>query len=96
MNIAADKISCKALDVTGAEIRIEQDKKNWVEYSQLIAGVMSKRMAELGFTQLMLAEKMNCTQQYISKILKGKKEYVTGDYMQNRECIRHRDYQKSK
>ena len=69
MNIAADKISCKALDVTGAEIRIEQDKKNWVEYSQL----MSKRMAELGFTQLMLAEKMNCTQQYISKILKGKK-----------------------
>lgn len=70
MNIAADKISCKALDVTGAEIRIEQ---NWVEYSQLIAGVMSKRMAELGFTQLMLAEKMNCTQQYISKILKGKK-----------------------
>lgn len=73
MNIAANKISCKALDVTGAEIRIEQDKKNWVEYSQLIAGVMSKRMAELGFTQLMLAEKMNCTQQYISKILKGKK-----------------------
>jgi ribosome-binding protein aMBF1 (putative translation factor) len=73
MNIAADKISCKALDVTGAEIRIEQDKKNWVEYSQLIAGVMSKRMTELGFTQLMLAEKMNCTQQYISKILKGKK-----------------------
>lgn len=73
MNTAADKISCKALDVTGSEIRIEQDKKNWVEYSQLIAGVMSKRMAELGFTQLMLAEKMNCTQQYISKILKGKK-----------------------
>jgi ribosome-binding protein aMBF1 (putative translation factor) len=73
MNIAADKIPCKALDVTGAEIRIEQDKKNWVEYSQLIAGVMSKRMVELGFTQLMLAEKMNCTQQYISKILKGKK-----------------------
>ena len=73
MNTAADKISCKALDVTGSEIRIKQDKKNWVEYSQLIAGVMSKRMAVLGFTQLMLAEKMNCTQQYISKILKGKK-----------------------
>ena len=77
MNTAADKISCKALDVTGSEIRIEQDKKNWVEYSQLIAGVMSKRMAELGFTQLMLAEKMNCTQQYISKILKGKKNMLT-------------------
>ena len=28
---------------------------------------------ELGLTQQMLAEKMNCTQQYISKVLKGKK-----------------------
>ena len=26
-----------------------------------------------GLTQQMLAEKMNCTQQYISKVLKGKK-----------------------
>ena len=30
-------------------------------------------MTELGLTQQMLAEKMNCTQQYISKVLKGKK-----------------------
>ena len=29
-------------------------------------------MKELGMTQKMLAEKMNCTQQYISKILKGR------------------------
>ena len=43
------------------------------EYSQLIATAMSKRMTELGLTQQMLAEKMNCTQQYISKVLKGKK-----------------------
>ena len=28
---------------------------------------------ELGMTQRMLAEKMNCTQQYISKMLKGQK-----------------------
>ena len=33
---------------------------------------MSARMKELGMTQKMLAEKMNCTQQYISKILKGR------------------------
>ena len=50
-----------------------QDKKDWAEYSQLIAAAMSKRMTELGLTQQMLAEKMNCTQQYISKVLKGKK-----------------------
>ncbi len=33
---------------------------------------MSKRMSELGLSQRMLAEKMNCTQQYISK-MKGQK-----------------------
>lgn len=38
-----------------------------------IAVLMSRRMSELGMTQRMLAEKMNCTQQYISKMLKGQK-----------------------
>lgn len=52
---------------------VKQDKKDWMEYSQSIAASMSKRMSELGLTQQMLAEKMNCTQQYISKVLKGKK-----------------------
>lgn len=33
---------------------------------------MYSRMKELGITQKELAEKMNCTQQYISKILKGR------------------------
>ena len=32
-----------------------------------------KTESELGMTQRMLAEKMNCTQQYISKMLKGQK-----------------------
>ena len=30
------------------------------------------RMEELGMTQRALAEKMNCTQQYVSKVLKGR------------------------
>lgn len=34
---------------------------------------MSKRMAELGLTQRMLAEKMDCSQQYVSNVLKGEK-----------------------
>lgn len=37
----------------------------------MIANIMSARMKKLGMTQKILAEKMNCTQQYISKILKG-------------------------
>ena len=37
----------------------------------ILANIMSARMKDLGMTQKMLAEKMNCTQQYISKILKA-------------------------
>ena len=73
MNTTTDKMPCEALGAVSHETNAKQDKKDWAEYSQLIAATMSKRMADLGLTQQMLAEKMNCTQQYISKVLKGKK-----------------------
>lgn len=73
MNTTTDKMPCEDLEAEKHETDTKQDKKDWVEYSQLIAAAMSKRMAELGLTQQMLAGKMNCTQQYISKVLKGKK-----------------------
>ena len=52
---------------------MEQEVKDWEKYSRRIVLAMSKIMAELGMTQQMLAEKMNCTQQYVSKVLKGQK-----------------------
>lgn len=52
---------------------MEQEVKDWEKYSRQIVLAMSKRMAELVMTQQMLAEKMNCTQQYVSKVLKGQK-----------------------
>ena len=52
---------------------MEQEVKDWEKYSRQIVLAMSERMAELGMTQQMLAEKMNCTQQYVSKVLKGQK-----------------------
>lgn len=55
------------------KVKMQQNKKEWLRYSQGIAAIMSKRMAELGLTQRMLAKKMDCTQQYISNVLKGKK-----------------------
>ena len=55
------------------EVTMRHDAKDWTQYSQGIAAIMSKRMAELGLTQRMLADKMNCTQQYISNVLKGEK-----------------------
>lgn len=57
--------------VQNAETQMSQEEKSWFNHSQMIANIMSARMKELGMTQKMLAEKMNCTQQYISKILKG-------------------------
>ena len=57
--------------IQNAETQIKKKKKSWFNHSQMIANIMSARMKELGMTQKILAEKMNCTQQYISKILKG-------------------------
>lgn len=45
--------------------------KSWLRYSQRIAMMMLDRMEELGFTQKSLATKMGCSQQYISRVLKG-------------------------
>ena len=52
-----------------AEWRIAN--KSWLRYSQRIAMMMLDRMDELGLTQKSVAEKMGCSQQYISRVLKG-------------------------
>lgn len=73
MNTTTDKTLSVSSMQKAQEMKREQDIKDWAQYSQWIAAAMSKRMSELGLTQKMLAEKMGCTQQYISKVLKGKK-----------------------
>ena len=47
------------------------ENKAWLRYSQAIAMIVLDAMEETGLTQKALAEKMGCSQQYISKILKG-------------------------
>lgn len=54
------------------EANKRRENKRWLAYSQEIAMFLHDKMEELGMTQKALAEKMNCTQQYISRILKGK------------------------
>ena len=44
---------------------------SWLQYSQKIAVKILLRMKQTGLTQQALAERMNCTQQYVYKILKG-------------------------
>ena len=46
--------------------------RGWLRYSQYVAIRMLSRMDELHLTQTALAERMGCSQQYISKVLKGK------------------------
>lgn len=53
-----------------AEERIAN--KTWLRYSQKIAMMMLEKMEQLGMNQKQLAERMNCSQQYVSRILKGK------------------------
>lgn len=45
--------------------------KSWLRYSQQIAMMMLDKMDELNMTQKKLAELMGCSQQYVSKVLKG-------------------------
>lgn len=52
-----------------AEERIAN--KPWLRYSQFVAMMMFDRMEEIGLNQRGLAERMRCSQQYVSKILKG-------------------------
>lgn len=52
----------------------EYRRKNarWLLYSAMISLCVKARMEEVGMTQVALAEKMGCTQQHVSMILKGK------------------------
>ena len=47
------------------------ENKSWLRYSQRIAMMMLDKMEELGLTQKSLAERMGCSQQYVSRVLKG-------------------------
>ena len=49
-----------------------ETNKSWLRHSQNIAMLMLDRMEELGMSQKQLAEKMNCSPQYISKVLRGR------------------------
>lgn len=54
------------------EAEWRRDNWSWLQHSQIISVKVLLQMKQLGLTQKALAERMNCTQQYVSKILKGK------------------------
>ena len=54
------------------EAEWRRENASWLRHSQQIAVKVLLKMKELHLTQNALAERINCTQQYVSKILKGK------------------------
>ena len=48
-----------------------RDNCRWLRYSSAIAISVRQRMKELGITQVALADKLGCTQQHVSMLLKG-------------------------
>lgn len=48
-----------------------RDNWHWLQHSYQIAIKMRAKMKEIGMTQKELANKLGCTQQYVSMLLKG-------------------------
>ena len=53
------------------EAEWRRDNWSWLQHSQRIAAKVLLQMKQQGLTQTALAERLGCTQQYVSKILKG-------------------------
>lgn len=68
-----------------AEWRIAN--KSWLRYSQHIAMLMLDKMEELGMTQKKLSELMGCSQQYISKVLKGQENLSLETLSKIERCL---------
>lgn len=53
------------------EAEWRRENWSWLQYSQRIAVKLLSYMKREHLTQSAMAERMDCTQQYVSKILKG-------------------------
>ena len=54
------------------EAEYRRRNARWLRYSAMIALQVRERMSQTGMTQVVLAEKLGCTQQHVSMLLKGK------------------------
>lgn len=61
--------------------------KSWLRYSQQIAMMMLDRMEELHMSQKQLSELMGCSQQYVSKVLKGQENLSLETLAKIERCL---------
>lgn len=69
-----------------AEWRIAN--KSWLRYSQHIAMMMLDKMEELKMSQKQLSELMGCSQQYVSKVLKGQENLSLETLSKIERCLK--------
>ena len=65
----------------------QQKNKSWLRYSQHIAMLMLDKMEKLNMTQKQLAELMGCSQQYVSKVLKGQENLSLETLSKIEDCL---------
>ena len=67
----------------------ERRRKNhaWLRYSGYIALRVLDRLEELGLSQKELAEKMGCSPQYVSKLVKGSENLTLETISKLEECL---------
>ena len=68
-----------------AECRLQN--KTWLRRSQHIAMLMLDKMEEMNLTQKQLAEQMGCSQQYVSKVLKGQENLSLETISKIEDCL---------
>ena len=61
--------------------------KTWLRHSRHIAMLMLDKMEEMHMTQKHLAELMGCSQQYVSKVLKGQENLSLETMAKIENCL---------
>ena len=61
--------------------------RRWLRYSGFIALTVLHRLEEMGLSQKELAEKMDCSPQYISKLLKGSENLTLETIAKLEDCL---------
>lgn len=64
-----------------------RENRRWLRYSGFIALTVMHRLEVLKMSQKELAEKMNCSPQYVSKLLKGSENLTLDTISKLEECL---------
>lgn len=65
-----------------------RNNRKWLKYSGFIALTVLNRLDELGISQKELSERMDCSPQYVSKVLKGSENLTLETISKLEECLK--------